>query len=254
MAQQAPAIEFHTVTLVGYDDAHRAFKFINSWGAGRGANGLGFIDYDLFPRVVREAYLVTPRGRVKAPLRQPRRRRPRAAWPSPRWTPARTVRPSWSRYAIRCGGSLITPGKLPRISCAPTVVFVSAERINRHDTPRRQTEHRRWSAVHLVSAQTIGESIDDCPTRFVTLNSVRIGLSEGRYAALPKARRSPWPASLPIARVPQPSFTNRRPTTSRRTIRRPPTSTTTCSWTEPCPLRFERGPKGVLETLRCRLR
>jgi len=55
----------HAVTLVGYDDSKSAFKIINSWGttntdgtAKWGDYGYGWIDYDFFPQVCKEAYWV----------------------------------------------------------------------------------------------------------------------------------------------------------------------------------------------------
>jgi Papain family cysteine protease len=47
----------HAMLAVGYDDAINAFKFINSWGTNWGDNGYGWIDYELFPKVVYEAYV-----------------------------------------------------------------------------------------------------------------------------------------------------------------------------------------------------
>jgi len=37
----------HAVCLIGYDDEKGAFEFINSWGAGWGLGGYGWISYDL---------------------------------------------------------------------------------------------------------------------------------------------------------------------------------------------------------------
>jgi hypothetical protein len=48
---------FHAVALVGYDDAARAFRLINSWGRGWGTDGYGWVDYDLFRQVTREGYV-----------------------------------------------------------------------------------------------------------------------------------------------------------------------------------------------------
>ncbi|MFH1228117.1 MAG: PEGA domain-containing protein [Planctomycetota bacterium] len=48
----------HAVTLVGYDNTKRAFKFINSWGTDWGDGGYAWIDYDFFPQVCFEAYWV----------------------------------------------------------------------------------------------------------------------------------------------------------------------------------------------------
>jgi hypothetical protein len=50
----------HAVVLVGYNDAQHAFKIFNSWGTGWGTDGYGFVDYNLFPAVAREAYVVMP--------------------------------------------------------------------------------------------------------------------------------------------------------------------------------------------------
>jgi C1A family cysteine protease len=37
----------HAITLIGYDDARRAFRFINSWGTGWGQSGYGWLAYSL---------------------------------------------------------------------------------------------------------------------------------------------------------------------------------------------------------------
>jgi hypothetical protein len=47
----------HALLIVGYDDYKNAFKIINSWGTNWGQNGYGWIDYNLFPLVVREGYV-----------------------------------------------------------------------------------------------------------------------------------------------------------------------------------------------------
>ena len=48
----------HAMAVVGYDDNRRAFKVLNSWGRDWSSNGYGWISYDLFPRVVNEAYIM----------------------------------------------------------------------------------------------------------------------------------------------------------------------------------------------------
>ncbi len=48
----------HAMVVVGYDDSKNAFKVINSWGSNWGDGGFGWIDYDIFQRAVREAYIV----------------------------------------------------------------------------------------------------------------------------------------------------------------------------------------------------
>jgi hypothetical protein len=48
----------HAITLVGYDDAAGAFKFINSWTAQWGDKGFGRISYDTFTNRVYEGYIM----------------------------------------------------------------------------------------------------------------------------------------------------------------------------------------------------
>ncbi|MAL17152.1 MAG: hypothetical protein CL667_05510 [Balneola sp.] len=48
----------HAMIVVGYDDNKNAFKVINSWGTSWGDGGFGWIDYNIFKRAVREAYIV----------------------------------------------------------------------------------------------------------------------------------------------------------------------------------------------------
>jgi len=59
-ATKGPSVGTHAVVLVGYDEANQLFKFINSWGTNWGTNGYGYVHYNLFPSVAREAYIVTP--------------------------------------------------------------------------------------------------------------------------------------------------------------------------------------------------
>jgi hypothetical protein len=42
----------HAMLVTGYDDAKHAFRVMNSWGKEWGDNGFGWIDYELFPKVV----------------------------------------------------------------------------------------------------------------------------------------------------------------------------------------------------------
>jgi C1A family cysteine protease len=43
---RAPCIRgYHAVSIIGYDDAKQAFKFINSWGTGFGSRGYGWMAY-----------------------------------------------------------------------------------------------------------------------------------------------------------------------------------------------------------------
>lgn len=71
----------HALVLVGYDDAKRSFKVINSWGPRWADGGYGQIDYAWFARVVREGFvakdainglpLATPPSTPSRSLNQP---------------------------------------------------------------------------------------------------------------------------------------------------------------------------------------
>lgn len=47
----------HAMLVVGYDDTKSAFKLLNSWGRTWAEGGYGWISYNLFSQVVREAYV-----------------------------------------------------------------------------------------------------------------------------------------------------------------------------------------------------
>ena len=49
----------HAIVIVGYDDSKNAFKIINSWGTDWGNNGFLWIDYNVFSKIVFEAYRTT---------------------------------------------------------------------------------------------------------------------------------------------------------------------------------------------------
>jgi hypothetical protein len=55
---------YHAMLVVGYDNSLNAFKVLNSWGNSWANNGYCWIDYNFFPKVVREGYIakdaVTP--------------------------------------------------------------------------------------------------------------------------------------------------------------------------------------------------
>ncbi|MDX1961204.1 MAG: C1 family peptidase [Leptospiraceae bacterium] len=48
----------HAVTIVGYDDSERTFKFLNSWGNSWGEKGYGYISYKWFSKVCRGAFVL----------------------------------------------------------------------------------------------------------------------------------------------------------------------------------------------------
>lgn len=57
----------HAMLVVGYDDTRAAFQLLNSWGTSWGDNGIGWLSYDLFPRVVREAFVSKDAANGAAP-------------------------------------------------------------------------------------------------------------------------------------------------------------------------------------------
>lgn len=47
----------HAMLVIGYDDDRNAFRVLNSWGTSWGDGGYYWLDYNLFPRVVNEAFV-----------------------------------------------------------------------------------------------------------------------------------------------------------------------------------------------------
>lgn len=54
-------VDYHAVTVVGYDDERRALKIINSWGTGWGDEGFFWMDYRAARQLIAEAYVTTDR-------------------------------------------------------------------------------------------------------------------------------------------------------------------------------------------------
>jgi papain like protease/pYEATS domain-containing protein involved in immunity len=54
-------VDFHAVTVVGYDDARQALKIINSWGTDWGDDGFFWLDYAAARPLIAEAYVTTDR-------------------------------------------------------------------------------------------------------------------------------------------------------------------------------------------------
>lgn len=50
----------HMITIVGYDNARRRYRAINSWGTNWGTNGYIWIDYDFFLTIAYNLYVMTP--------------------------------------------------------------------------------------------------------------------------------------------------------------------------------------------------
>ena len=54
-------VDYHAVTVVGYDDERRALKIINSWGTEWGDDGFFWMDYRASRQLIAEAYVTTDR-------------------------------------------------------------------------------------------------------------------------------------------------------------------------------------------------
>lgn len=54
-------VDYHAVTVVGYDDERRALKIINSWGKDWGDDGFFWMDYRAARQLIAEAYVTTDR-------------------------------------------------------------------------------------------------------------------------------------------------------------------------------------------------
>lgn len=49
----------HALVVTGYDDVAQTFELLNSFGSEWGCNGVAYISYDNFARVVEEGYILT---------------------------------------------------------------------------------------------------------------------------------------------------------------------------------------------------
>ncbi len=58
----------HAMVVVGYDDARRAFRLMNSWGREWADGGFCWMDYDLFRKLVGEAYVVKDARNSPSPV------------------------------------------------------------------------------------------------------------------------------------------------------------------------------------------
>ena len=46
----------HAIVIVGYDDEQKRVKFVNSWGAGWGDHGFGYLPYDYVTKYMSDAW------------------------------------------------------------------------------------------------------------------------------------------------------------------------------------------------------
>jgi GNAT superfamily N-acetyltransferase len=65
--REEPTAGSHSVTLIGYDDRKKQFKFINSWGPKWGDKGCGYISYRTFERTWCEGWFAYPAGSNQTP-------------------------------------------------------------------------------------------------------------------------------------------------------------------------------------------
>lgn len=105
--QGTPEPGGHAMSIVGYDERRQAFKVINSWGTQWADDGFGWIDYQVFRRFAREAFVMA----VAAP-------HPPPSPPAP--PPVAVVIPSPPKP--RPAQVVVTPPP-PRPSPAPAVVI-----------------------------------------------------------------------------------------------------------------------------------
>jgi C1A family cysteine protease len=54
--KKMPVVGGHAIVIVGYDDAKRRVKFVNSWGRGWGDQGFGYLPYEYFDQYVSDAW------------------------------------------------------------------------------------------------------------------------------------------------------------------------------------------------------
>jgi len=57
-AKESPTSLSHALLVVGYDESRNAFKIINSWGVHWGNEGYLWIDYEVFRKILIEAFVV----------------------------------------------------------------------------------------------------------------------------------------------------------------------------------------------------
>ena len=58
----ADRFDYHGMLIVGYNDADRLIKILNSWGTSWGDNGYMYISYDDLSALISEAYIMIPKN------------------------------------------------------------------------------------------------------------------------------------------------------------------------------------------------
>lgn len=84
----------HAITLVGYDDRSRTFRFINQWNTGWGDEGYGYMTYDTFLARVYEGYIMHLPGDPDVVLADADLSPPPVSDDAPVFTPPLNVKPT----------------------------------------------------------------------------------------------------------------------------------------------------------------
>ena len=82
LSQEDALLGTHFVTLCGYSDLMREFKFLNSWGADWGDAGYGSVSYEVFEAIWWEGWIFGPLTELEGP-RKNRARLSERAWAIP---------------------------------------------------------------------------------------------------------------------------------------------------------------------------
>lgn len=190
----------HAMTVVGYDEARRAIKVINSWGEDWGRRGFGWISYDAFLREGREAYAmrpleagVDPEPRINIPVPPPS--------PVP-FDPERPISPSEVTIAdVGCGRvSVRREGNGYQVTG-----FVGSEEdvvnVREHFAGRDadiDLEIRPWPQCEVLL--TLDEALSAAGRPVISLPDRRSGFKEGDTLGI-EITTPPAPSFLHVAYV-----------------------------------------------------
>ena len=114
----------HAMVITGYDDARKAYKFMNSWGNAWGEGGFGWIDYQAAKALWIEGYVMTVEAVDTAPPARPAPQPPQqtAVVTLPRMEPKPVV-PSDSLESRKSGSSFRDCDNCPELVVIPAGQF-----------------------------------------------------------------------------------------------------------------------------------
>ena len=98
--ESAKDIGGHAITLVGYDDRSKTFKFINQWNTSWGDQGYGYMTYDTFLARVYEGYIMHLPGDPEVVLADADLNPPPITDDAPVFVPPLNVRPTMANRDI----------------------------------------------------------------------------------------------------------------------------------------------------------